>query len=131
MLLDEGKLVDLIGKRFEWGGRGPDSFDCYGLVREIHLRHGVEIPDYKSTKAGGEIIAMMLSATETEMWQPCPEKSGAVALIKLPKSMHVGILLPFGRMIHCWEGSNGVLIEKMSDWNRRVIGYYEFTSPTN
>jgi len=37
---------DLIGKPFSDLGRGPDSYDCWGLVREAGNRLGIEIPDY-------------------------------------------------------------------------------------
>ena len=36
---------DLIGKPYEGGGRGPDSYDCYGLVVEVESRMGRRVPD--------------------------------------------------------------------------------------
>lgn len=39
--------IDLIGKPFEKGGRGPNGFDCWGLVYWRYLTHyGIKLPDY-------------------------------------------------------------------------------------
>ena len=42
MLLD---INDLLGKPYKAHGRGPDSFDCYGLVIEVEKRLGHIMPD--------------------------------------------------------------------------------------
>ena len=37
---------DLIGCPWVAGGRGPDAFDCWGLVRWCWGRHfGIEVPE--------------------------------------------------------------------------------------
>jgi cell wall-associated NlpC family hydrolase len=33
-----------LGKPYEWGGTGPDAFDCSGLVMEAYASAGVTIP---------------------------------------------------------------------------------------
>jgi len=33
-----------LGKPYQWGGTGPDSFDCSGLVMEAYLAAGIDIP---------------------------------------------------------------------------------------
>lgn len=40
------ELNDLLGLPFADGGRGPDSYDCWGIVREVYRRYGVTLPDY-------------------------------------------------------------------------------------
>lgn len=35
---------DLLGKPFAWGARGPDSFDCLGVVYEVLSRAGIAVP---------------------------------------------------------------------------------------
>ena len=36
--------TDLLGKEFEFGARGPDKFDCWGLCLEVGKRAGVDLP---------------------------------------------------------------------------------------
>ena len=43
------KYEDLLGKKFKYNGRGPDEYDCYGLVKEIYNRLGIELPEFAST----------------------------------------------------------------------------------
>lgn len=116
---------DLIGKPFAWGGRGPDCYDCYGLVKTMLERIGHKnIPDYVSPSQGPRIIALMMG--ETYVWKETEARPGTVALIKVPMSMHVGFILPYGKMIHAWHRSGGVVVEHLFDWKRRIVGYYEY-----
>lgn len=118
--------ADLIGKRFEYGGRGPDCYDCYGLVKELLNRLGQDVPDYKSPTEAAKIIALMLSSRA--QWKETTKKPGAVALIKVMGNLHVGFVLPYNRFIHTWEKSGGVVVEHFYDWEKRVMAYYEYES---
>jgi cell wall-associated NlpC family hydrolase len=33
-----------LGKPYQWGGTGPDSFDCSGLVMEAYRSAGIDVP---------------------------------------------------------------------------------------
>src|ERR1022692_3112379 len=33
-----------LGKQYQWGGTGPDAFDCSGLVMEAYRAAGIDIP---------------------------------------------------------------------------------------
>ena len=45
--LKENKLSlrELIGKPYVEGGRGPGNYDCWGIVKEVARRAGLELPD--------------------------------------------------------------------------------------
>ena len=117
--------ADLIGIPFAWGGRGPDSFDCYGLVRHIHAQHGIDIPDYTSPSDGPRIAALI--AGNLHLWREVSApKEGVVLLFRVAGYLHVGYHIGGDRFIHTWEHSGGVVIERVSDWTNRVIGYYEY-----
>lgn len=122
------EYADLIGKTFEYGGRGPDKYDCYGLVKEMMERDGKVAPDYKSPSEAPAIVAMILH--KRKFWQECECKPGAVAVIKLHKNLHVGYILPHGKFIHTWERSGGVTVERLREWQHRVMACYEFTGTT-
>ncbi len=114
---------DLMGAPFEYGGRGPERYDCYGLLMEMYKRSGLAIPDYGSSSQGAEIIAMMLG--KVNEWKEIDPRPGCTLLIKLPMSMHVGFLLPHKKFIHTTKSTGGVTIERLRDWTRRILGYYE------
>ena len=118
------EYADLIGKNFEFGGRGPDNYDCYGLLMEMFRRNGQEIPDYGSPTKGSEIIAIMLD--RVQQWRETDKHFGAAMLIRLPRTMHVGFVLPHNRFIHTWEKSGGITVERMREWERKIVGYYEY-----
>ena len=116
-------ISDLIGVPFDYGGRGPDSYDCYGLLMEMYKRAGITITDYGSSSLGAEIVAMMLGRLDD--WKEIEAKPGCALLIKLPLSMHVGFMLPHNKFIHTTKSTGGVTIERLRDWTRRILGYYE------
>jgi probable lipoprotein NlpC len=45
---------DLIGKPYEDMARGPDAYDCWGLIIEVASRVGKVIPDYENVVCGEE-----------------------------------------------------------------------------
>lgn len=38
------RAISLVGAPYEWGGDGPSTFDCSGLVRFIHDQLGIFVP---------------------------------------------------------------------------------------
>jgi cell wall-associated NlpC family hydrolase len=122
---DTSEVADLVGTPFAYGGRGPDTFDCYGLVRELHRRQGVLLPDYRSPSDRPHISALMMN--QLQLWEPTSPEPGAVVVIKiLGRIAHCGIVLPADRFIHTWEGSGGVVVERLADWSQRIHDYYRY-----
>lgn len=40
-------MTQYLGKPWEQNGRGPDTFDCYGLVWWVYRKHlGIELPNH-------------------------------------------------------------------------------------
>lgn len=118
-------LIDLIGIPYRDGGRGPDTFDCYGLIKHLYVeRLGIEIPDYRSPEDRRLVSAIFRS--ELRLWQQCQPRYGAVALLRVPGMFHCGFLLNDNDFIHTWEHSGGVCIEQLSDWSARLVGIYEY-----
>lgn len=116
---------DLLGLPFAYGGRGPDSFDCYGLIRWLLKEDGIDVPDYryKSDK-----IALMRAFREgLPVWRKTEIKPGGVLMFRVPGGFHVGYVMNNGRdFIHTWEASGGVCVERISAWQQRILGCYEY-----
>lgn len=116
---------DLVGLPFAYGGRGPDKFDCYGLVREMHRRQGIELPDFISPRDDAEIAHTL--AVKQQLWRPCEPAAGAVAAIRIGSMVtHVGYLLDDDQMLHVWQRSGGVCRERLHEWKYRIQGFFRF-----
>lgn len=116
---------DLIGVPFQYGARGPDALDCYGLVMECARRNDVILPDFGFADDQALVAAMM--GASLPQWRECEAKDGAVALIRIGKYVaHVGYLMGSNFMIHAWEASGGVSIVRIKDWQHRIVGFYEY-----
>ncbi|WP_066953833.1 C40 family peptidase [Streptomyces lushanensis] len=79
--------VEQIGKPYEWGAEGPDTFDCSGLTQQAWARAGVSIP-----------------RTSQEQWDQLPrislrELRPGDLVIYFPEATHVAIYLGGGMVI--------------------------------
>jgi len=117
-------VSDLIGVPFQYGGRGPDTYDCYGLLRELMRRDGTVIPDYLSPTDAPRILAMF--ALGLSHWQQAPCKPGTALLIQAGTFAHCGYVLDSMWFAHTWEKSGGVVKERLDDWKHRIKGSYRY-----
>jgi len=124
------KVNDLIGKPFKDLGRGPDYFDCFGLVKEVFKRQGFEIPDYGRdiwADQSSRINNAILDASEH--WTPISKPiRGCLAVFRFPYPMwvsHLGVMLDTERFINV-RLKTRVIIDKISSpaWKKRVAGFY-------
>jgi cell wall-associated NlpC family hydrolase len=119
------EYADLIGIPFAWKARGPDAYDCYGLVEELERRNGRTVPNYESPVVMDAVHLCI--ATNAPLWQPCEVGPGAVVVLRCAMHhSHVGLVLPFGKLIHSWERSGGVCTEPLDNWRRRIVGAYTY-----
>jgi cell wall-associated NlpC family hydrolase len=126
-------IEDYIGKPFVDGGRGPDEYDCWGLVKDIYLReYSTDLPDYHISAFQTGLITDTMGKELKREWvkQDKPEVGNLVTIsmdMALPRYIvnHVGIYLGGGRFIHTRKAT-GALIERVDDfkWNNRIEGYY-------
>lgn len=119
---------DLLGKKFEYGGRGPDTYDCYGLCMEVYKRIGKDLPEFGfATKA--EIIHEMIK-TGKEYFEKIdtPEPYCLIAFyIRYPYVSHIGVMLEPPYFIHILEKTQ-VTIERIDSpvWQRKIAGFYRW-----
>jgi len=118
-------VTDLVGVPFRYGARGPDAFDCYGLVLHLLRHDGVLAPDYQGYDGPRTVMAYFHNALP--LWEQIPLTPGGVLLFRVPGQFHVGYLLPdCHSFIHSWELSGGVCIERLSAWTPRLKGCYRY-----
>lgn len=119
-----------IGKAFAEKGRGPDEFDCWGLVRQVYLDHcGIELPTYlekyQSTN-DRDILGEVIGSESREKWSPVdkPASFDVIILRMRGVPMHVGVVTKPGFMIHCARNI-GVVSERYDSlkWRCNVMGF--------
>ena len=130
----------LTGVPFVKGARGPQAYDCYGLLSECHLRDGRNIPDYRSPSDQTAIAKLMLQEKSKwrEIWRRgdsefrhsliSPGNTILFSILGLPS--HVGYALSTREFLHTWEKSGGVTVERISYWKNRIYGIYNYDEPS-
>lgn len=116
-----------IGIPFKYGGRTNKELDCYGLYMLLSKElDGIEVPDVQSADTL-EVIADLISK-EKPKWKPCDIEEGALVLFSIKGyGAHVGYVIDQDRMIHTWEKTGGVTIERLSlGWKHRILGCYKY-----
>lgn len=126
-------INDLIGKQFQSGGRGPDIFDCWGLVREIYRRYGVELPDYSIAADACQRIEGQIEDEKTsKRWVQIvePEIPCIVLLRCHPDFVqHLGVYIGAEKFLHIRaEKEKGVVVNRLDDplWRRRFKGFWKY-----
>jgi cell wall-associated NlpC family hydrolase len=119
---------EVLGKPFKDGGRGPDSFDCWGLVAYVYQKYfGIRLIDYR--------IACMESARiyrqylKHRNYYPLVTGSKPVpclVLMRFNSAMinHVGVYVGGGKFLHAREGA-GVCLESVDSplWKMNIREY--------
>lgn len=98
-----------IGKGWRFGARGPDEYDCWGLLLHVQRTYfGVDIEDVPLGDAARDLFAKNM---ESGVWQALQEPiHGAGILMRGGDDPHVGIYLDVdgGGALHSMEG-HGVI----------------------
>ena len=126
---------DLIGKPFEMGARGPDSYDCYGICLEVAKRAGVEIEQFgvgiDELKNRSDRINEGKNNYEKI---DKPEPFCMVSFKIHPRFVtHMGMVLEnCTHFIHIIKRSH-VVIERLDlpKWQKRLDGYYKWKKKSN
>lgn len=106
----------LIGKRYRYGGCGPNAFDCSGFTQYVFSKNDVKLPrsSREQARSGRPIKLSDIQAGDL------------VVFAKSSKVSHVGICVEHTRdalwVAHS-TNSEGVIMENVFDskyWSRRV-----------
>lgn len=95
-----------IGDPYRYGGTGPGSFDCSGLVQYAWKKAGVKLP---------RVASSQYALTRTKVsWREL--KPGDLMFFN--GLGHVGMYVGKGKMIHSPRTGERVRIEKLSGWRK-------------
>jgi len=107
-----------LGKPYQWGGTGPDAFDCSGLVMMAYRAAGIDIERTSQAQWASEqrVPASQVQPGDLVFF------AGSDGTITSPG--HVGLVIGNGKMIEAY--ATGFPIRVASYLNRGAIG---FTQP--
>ncbi|MFH7324727.1 NlpC/P60 family protein [Aeromicrobium sp. JJY06] len=93
--------MNQLGDPYVYGGTGPDSWDCSGLVQKAYAAAGVSLPRVVGPQmsAGRKISAGELAPGD---------------LVAYPSMSHIGIYLGDGKVIHAPRPGKSVEITSLS-----------------
>ena len=128
--------TDLIGVPFKNRGRDyHEGLDCYGLVKEVYKRYGIDIPEYDVEYQYDDMCRvneLITENAETKLWKEIQEpKVPCVIAMRFgsPDGVvnHTAVYIGAGRFIHCRERV-GVCIDRLSSpaWRKCIVGFYEY-----
>lgn len=115
------RIEPLLGIPFEWGGRGPDTYDCWGLVEEALRRLGRTLPVTYMELDQASASARMVDEVASGRWERAQVPDvGDVAVLSTNRVIHhVGLLLPDG-VLHTTERRGAVIQRELL---LRAVGY--------
>lgn len=112
---------DLLGKPYMEGGRGPDSYDCYGVVIEVARRMGIELRDIEHEGHSLELSSKIPSLAD-DIHPVEKMKRGVIVEAEAAGELHLGIALDSRVMIHATY-NRGVCVHPVSLFTvRRLYG---------
>jgi len=110
-----------INLPWQAGAKGPDAYDCWGLLQEVRNRYfGVSVPDVRFGDAARDLYEQKLRNGDWEI-VPIPAHGDGV-LLRDGNHPHVGVYLDIdgGGILHALEGV-GVTFTRLSQL--RMMGF--------
>ena len=129
-------ISELIGKPYKNNGRGPNSFDCYGLIKFIYKKFlSIELPEYNGYEENwynhSDILREQLNKF-ADLWEPVNilKKWDILTFshgVDSGITNHCGLYLGEDKMIHCYE-SSPVVIDRVTRpyWEKNRTGIMRY-----
>jgi cell wall-associated NlpC family hydrolase len=132
-------IENYIGKPFRSGARGPDAYDCWGLVIDVYRRlYGIDLPDFDiAATAVHQIAGAIASQAAAPQWAriapaaPLPTPCVAV-LAAVPGHpnlvTHCAVHIGGGRLLHALESTGvSIITPRHPYWQPKLRGFYLWT----
>jgi peptidoglycan DL-endopeptidase CwlO len=94
-----------LGKKYEWGGNGPDSWDCSALVRHAYASVGVDLPrvTYDQVNTGRAVNLPEIAPGD---------------MVFFRGNSHVGLYVGDGIFVHAYPPS--VRVERLARYQGQI-----------
>jgi hypothetical protein len=125
-VLSSRMYADMVGKPFRRGARGPDEYDCWGVLQAILRRMGHSPTDYPTSP---ELVLQVIA----DEWEPIridqllPGDGILLRSTDPAYEWHIGVAVDPWNMLHAREGA-GVCVERIEGpaYKRRLLGFYRY-----
>ena len=123
-----------IGKPYCVGARGPDTYDCWGLVREVYdTRFGIPLPAFPGVSCHSpmSMIKKINEVMQHEDWSEVsvPFDGCAVAMSQSTSYHHVGLFVEAdgSKILHCFDGHSVMIdsVKRMRLRGFKRIAYFK------
>ncbi|WP_406690522.1 C40 family peptidase [Saccharopolyspora sp. ID03-671] len=113
-----------LGAPYVWGAKGPDEFDCSGLMQAAWAHAGVPISaGTYGQKDDGRAVASLAAVQPGD-------------LLLIPGSLgspsnpgHVGMYAGHGVIVNAYDSSTGVILERLDAWADQIVTIRRVAEP--
>ena len=105
------QAIGVLGRPYKNGAKGPDSFDCSGLIHYVYKRVSVTLPVTAEQQMGAGLDV-----------PPANILPGDLVFFKIKKDFHAGIMLNKKDFIHSSK-TKGVCVDSIDStyWKRSIL----------
>lgn len=122
---------DYLGKPWEVGARGPDSYDCWGLVVAVYREEfNIALPEFVEMDAEDPKSVMSTFKTQSLKHRHLDTPiDGCVVLAGKTYPTHCGVYLKDTKSIlHVFQGGLSC-VQKVSSLNQRGMRFWKYYTP--
>lgn len=114
-----------LGASYVWGAKGPNAFDCSGLMQAAWAHAGVPIPagTYGQVDAGHAVGSLRQLQPGDLVFIP-----GSMGSPANPR--HVGMYAGNGLIVNAYSSETGVILQPLADWAADVVVIRRVAEPT-
>ncbi len=124
------QAFELVGKPWVPGGRGPASFDCWGLVMFwVADKTGETLPDFPADPLDRMAVTRSFQEERNKtQWEDLgkPEANCVVAMGRNKTINHAGVYIGEGMVLHCSQDSGKVAIQTIDQLRRQWSSVHFF-----
>jgi cell wall-associated NlpC family hydrolase len=112
-----------LGKPYTWGGKGPDAFDCSGLMLAAWAAAGVPVPAGTVNQRNAGAPATLATIAPGDL----VFTAGSLGTPSNPR--HVGMYIGHGLIVDSRDSATGVVVSPLSGWADRVVTIRHVAGP--
>ncbi|MGH3825862.1 MAG: C40 family peptidase [Pseudonocardiaceae bacterium] len=114
-----------VGKPYVWGAKGPNAFDCSGLVQAAWAAAGVAISAGTASQVhdGAPVASPRLAQPGDLLFIP-----GSLGTARDPG--HVGMYAGAGIVVNAYDEHHGVILESLEKWAPHVVAIRHIAGTT-